>query len=309
MSRGRIRERALVCDTSGVCTSGIRRPDTGNRKPATGRARLVSVILFILLTGVVAAHAADLQLKTAVAFDRYVKAVETRLEKEVKSGPFLYLDSLPADKQKEEYERVRRGDVLMEKITHEGDLKAEVPDGLIHHWVGVAFIPKHTLAQVLSVMQDYDRHAEIYKPDVLRSKTLSHTGNDFKIYYRLFKKKVISVQLDTEHAAHFVPLGPTRLYSWSHSTKIAEVQDPDTPNAKEKPVGHDSGFLWRLNSYWRLEQKDGGVYVQCEAVSLTRDIPYGVKWLVAPFVTTIPRESLMNTMNATKAAVNKMPAK
>jgi len=267
------------------------------------------VILLVAIISIATAttYAADLQLKTVTAFDKYVQAVESRLEREVKGGPFLYMDSLPADRQKGEYERVRGGEVLMDKITHENDVKAEVPDGLVHHWVGVAFIPNHSLPQVLRVMQDYDHHADIYKPEVLRSKTLSHTGNDFKIYYRLFKKKVIAVQLNTEHAAHFVPLSPTRLYSLSHSTKIAEIDSPDTKDEKEKPVGHDSGFLWRLDSYWRLEQKDGGVYVQCEAVSLTRDIPYGVKWMVSPFVTTIPKESLMSTLTSTRKAVEKLP--
>jgi hypothetical protein len=255
------------------------------------------------------AMAADLRPNTIAAFDKYAQAVEARLEREAKSGPFLYLDSLPADKQKDTYAEVRRGEVLMERITQEGSLKAEAPDALIHHWIGIAFIPKHTLAQVVQVMQDYDHHAAIYKPEVLRSKTLSHNGNDFKIYYRLFKKKVISVQFDTEHTAHYLLLSPSRLYTLSHSTKIAEIEDPDTPNEKEKPVGHDSGFLWRINSYWRLEQKDGGVYVQCEAISLTRDIPYGVKWMVAPFVTTIPKESLMNTLTSTRQAVEKLPAK
>jgi hypothetical protein len=265
-----------------------------------------AAMLFFVIGAAGSAFAADLQPRTAAAFDKYAHAVEVRLEREAKSGPFLYMDSLPPDKQKDAFARVRGGEVLMEKITQEGDLQAEAPDGLIHHWVGVAFIPKHSLPQVIQVMQDYDHHADIYKPEVLRSKTLSHSGNDFKVYYRLFKKKVISVQLNTEHAAHFVPLSPTRLYSWSHSTKIAEIDSPDTPSEKEKPVGHDSGFLWRLNSYWRLEQKDGGVYVQCEAVSLTRDIPYGVKWMVGPFVTTIPRESLMSTLTSTRNAVEKM---
>jgi hypothetical protein len=269
---------------------------------------VIHIALLLIAALVTRSSAADLEPRTSAAFDTYVQRVEARLQREVKSGPFLYLDSLPADQQKQEYDKVRHGDIFMEKITHEGDLKAEAPGGLIHHWVGIAFIPNHSLSQVVQVMQDYDHHAEIYKPDVVRSKLISRNGNDFKIYYRLFKKKVISVQLDTDHAAHFVPLSPTRLYSLSHSTRIAEVEDPDTPNEKDKPVGHDNGFLWRLNSYWRLEQKDGGVYVQCEAVSLTRDIPYGVKWLVTPFVTSIPRESLINTLTSTRAAVEKLPA-
>ena len=52
-----------------------------------------------------------------------------------------------------------------------------------------------------------------------------------------------------------------------------------------------------------MVERDGGVYVQSEVVSLTRDIPAGLAWLIGPFVTSIPKESLAFTMEATRKAV------
>ena len=94
-----------------------------------------------------------------------------------------------------------------------------------------------------------------------------------------------------------------RWYSRSYSTRIAEVANADTPNEHEKPLGHDGGFLWRINSYWKFEEKDGGVYIECESISLTRDIPTGLGWLIKPFITSIPKESLEMTMGSTRAAL------
>jgi hypothetical protein len=61
----------------------------------------------------------------------------------------------------------------------------------------------------------------------------------------------------------------------------------------------DTGrVLWRLNTYWSYEERDGGVYVQVESVSLTPSIPYGLGWAVGPYVESIPRESLEFTLRA-----------
>ena len=179
----------------------------------------------------------------------------------------------------------------------------EAPDGLIHHWMGAVFIPCVTLRQTLDLVQDYDHHQEIYLPEVVRSKLVSRNGNDFKIFYRLRKKKVITVTLDTDHDVHYFPVDATHAYSRSYTTRIQEVANADKPDEFEKPVGKDSGFLWRLYSYWRFEEKDGGVYVECESVSLTRDIPWIVSPLVKPFVTDIPKESLQMTMGSTRRAL------
>jgi hypothetical protein len=114
---------------------------------------------------------------------------------------------------------------------------------------------------------------------------------------------VITVTLDTEHEVNFSPVDATHEYSRSTSTRIAEVERAGQPDEKEKPVGTDGGFLWRIDSWWRWEERDGGLYIECESVSLTRDIPTGLGWMIGPFVTSIPKESLQNTMNSTRSAL------
>ena len=113
-------------------------------------------------------------------------------------------------------------------------------------------------------------------------------------------KKGITVVVNSDHDARFTRDAPDRASSRIHSTRIAEVEDPDTPEEREKPVGHDGGYLWRLNSYWRFLERDSGVYIQCESITLTRGIPTGLGWLVRPFVTSIPRETLAFTLETTR---------
>ena len=99
-------------------------------------------------------------------------------------------------------------------------------------------------------------------------------------------------------AAVFIPLDAHRWYSRSYSTRIAEVDD-----GQELPPGEDHGFLWRLDSYWRFEERDGGVYLECEAISLTRSVPLGLGWLINPIIQSLPRDSLVNTLRETREAL------
>ena len=264
------------------------------------------LVLMLLVPQTPEVMSADLTPKTLEAFERYVQATEARINKELaRPGEFLDVEGLPEPQRSQALAMLKRGNVYMERLRtlDASGHRIDAPDGIIHHWMGAVFIPGVTLPQTLALVEDYDHHQDIYKPEVVRSKLLSHNGNDFKIFYRLRKKKVITVTLNTQHDVHYFPVDATHCYSRSYSTRIAEVADADTPQEHEKPIGHDCGFLWRMNSYWRFERKDGGVYVECESVSLTRDIPTGLGWLIEPFITGIPRESLLMTMNSTRSAL------
>jgi len=275
--------------------------------------RLCSAIslAFVLLLGASSPETpgvinVDLQPQTVEAFNRYIRATEARIEKEVaRPGAFLYLEGLPEPQRSETLAAVRKGDIYMDRL-HTQDASGreiEAPHGLIHHWIGAVFIPGATLRQVLDVVQDYDHHQDIYKPEVVRSRLIHRDGNHFQIFYRLRDKKIITITLNTNHDVEYFPIDANHCRSRSVATRIAEVADADQPGEHEKPVGHDGGFLWRLNSYWRFEEKDAGVYVEVESVSLTRDIPTGLGWLIGPFVTSIPRESLRMTLGSTRSAV------
>jgi hypothetical protein len=267
--------------------------------------RLLMVMALFVFGLISTAGAAELKPKTTAAFDKYVAATEARINSELRpGGPFLFIDALPKDARNDDYQRLKNGEILVEKQeTKAPGVTADVPDGMVHHWVGLAFIPGATLAQILPIVKDYDHRAELYKPDVTASHLISHTGNDYKFFLRLYQKRFTTAVFNTEYTAHWGQVDPTKVYSNSISTRINEVKDSDHPDGEEWPVGQGRGYLWRLNTYWRFEEKDGGVYMQCEALSLTRDIPYGLGWLIKPLVTKIPKESLNRALGQTRTVV------
>jgi hypothetical protein len=251
------------------------------------------VLAMALLPGFDMAIAAGLTPETTQAFERHIRTVEAQVDRRLASGQFLWLAEDTGRLQS-----LRAGQILAEPAAQ--DAETPVPHGLIHDWLGAVFIPGVTLPNVISAVQDYDRHKVAYGPEVVDSRLLSRTGNDFHVYLRLRKKKVITVTLNTEHDVRYQPIDATRYRSRSYSTRIAEVANAGSPGERELPVGEDHGFLWRLDSYWRFEERDGGVYVECEAVSLTRDIPAGLGWLIAPVIRDLPRESLIATLTSTR---------
>src|SRR5438094_6525140 len=177
------------------------------------------------------------------------------------------------------------------------------PVGIIHHWTGVMFIAKAKLDEVLRMLEDYNKHSVYYGPDVERSKIESREGDHFRVFLRFRRHKVITVVLNTEHEVQYFHDAPRKAHSRSSAVRIAEVENAGKRDEREKTPGDGDGFLWRMETWWRMEEKDGGVYVQSEVASLTRDIPKGLGWMIRPFVTDIPKESLTFTLEATRKAV------
>jgi hypothetical protein len=269
------------------------------------RARLhVSALIAVLGSSVLAqsaaaaAAAAELQSRTVQAFDRYVRLTEARLSR---GAPFVWIDGLAEAQRREAIEIVRKGELSIERLeTRDGGREIEVPGGMIHHWVGTAFVPGASVDQALAILQDYNAHQRIYAPTVATSRLLSRDGDRFRFFLRFVMKKGITVVVNSEHDAQFRRPAADRAEGWIHSTRIAEVENAGQPNEREKPIGDDGGYLWRLNTYWRLLARDGGLYIHCESVSLSRGIPLGLGWIVGPFVTSIPRESLTFTLDTTR---------
>jgi hypothetical protein len=262
-------------------------------------------LLACLLAAPGLSEAAELKPEAAAGFDRYVRLTEKRMRTDLQpGGTFLWVDGLPEARRDSVYAQLQRGEVVSARLKMTdpaGELRT--PGALIHHWVGTVFIPGVSLRQALATVEDYDHHSRYFSPEVAKSKTLEHTGDDFKVYLRLARKKIVTVVLDTEYEVHYEQIDAVRAQSRSYSTRIAEVAHAGEPDERQIPPGKNDGYLWRLNSYWRFYETGRGVYVQCEAVSLTRDIPAGLGWLIAPFIESIPRESLEFTLRSTRAAV------
>jgi hypothetical protein len=242
---------------------------------------------------VLAAHAA-LAPETMAAYRKYIAELETRLRAQNQSqSGFLWIDSDPARRS-----AVRNGEIVTQKIKAQ-----EVPGGMIQHWIGGELLPGATLAQVEQVDQDYADYSRIYAPDISRPKVLSHTGDRYVVSYRITKTKVLTAVEDTVHAIEYEPLGPGRLAMQSRSQSVRQVDDAGKPSEHVLPEGEGDGFLWAMNSYWRMQARDGGVYVECEAVTLSRAVPMGLGLMVNPILQSFAEESLKRTLEAKRQAV------
>jgi len=248
--------------------------------------------------------AADLEPQTISAYRHYLQLTEAKIDAELaRSDVYLWIDTAPPARRDAYYADLRKGNLVIERLETLDQGKAiAFPGALVHHWIGTVFIPGATLAQTLEFMQDYDHKKDYFSPDIQRSKILQRQGGDFLVNLRFYKKKVITIVDDTDHQVHYQVVDATHAWSRSHATRIQEVENAGEPNERLEPQGHDRGFLWGMDTYWRFQEKDGGTYVECQSVSLTRDIPTGLGWVVGPFVTSVPRESLTFTLVTARSA-------
>jgi hypothetical protein len=272
-----------------------------------GQASLRAALSFgvVLLSATTSVVAAELKPEAVAAFERYASAAEAAIAADIEDpNRFLrILHADPAARQTVE-EELRTGQVAVARLqTTEHGKRIEIPDGLVHHWLGAVFLRGVPIADAVALMQDYDRHAEVFRPAIAQSKTLERDGDRFHVFLRFSMKKVITVVVNTESTAEFRRLATDRVVSAIRSTRVQELEAPGTPQEREKPIGHDGGFLWRLNSYWRFLERDGGTYIECETLTLTRRIPVGFGWIIGPFVTSLPRELLASTLQTTRKAL------
>ena len=263
---------------------------------------LLTVSLLVLSLHAFVSPPFELQPRTRADFDRYAAATAERVEREsTPTGPFLYLQHASSDNGATALARLRAGQFIYERLqtfTSDGE-EIEIHDGLAHHWLGAAFVPGVSVDEALELVQSYDAHADIF-PEVERSRLLSKNGDTYRAFLRFRKHKVITVVMNTEHEARYVWVTPERAYSLSHSTRIQEVEGADTPDERELPEGEGHGFMWAMNSYWRFLERDGGTYIECESITLTRTIPYLLRWLVGPFVNDVPRASLQSLLEISR---------
>jgi putative flippase GtrA len=256
------------------------------------------------------AHAAgdgstDLQPRTLKAWAAYDDAVDKRYAAaSPASTPFFALDGYGAANWRD---AAKRGEVVMRQVERAapGGAEIEVPDGKIHHWIGAVFVPDLDIGRLLRLLSEQaGRESEHYE-DVIASKLLSRDGETHRVYMKLRRTKLITVTYNTEHTVVYRRIEQRRASARSVATKIAELEDAGTAQEREKPIGSDSGFLWRLNAYWRYEAVDGGVLIECESVSLSRSVPVLLKPFVTGMVERVARDSLERTLVSLKRVLSR----
>ena len=256
------------------------------------------ILVWLSMSAVGVAEAVELRPETLKAWNTYVRYTDERIQREIGSlEGFLAMDFFSAAERRACRKKLDAGEVCISKrqtVDDEGGV-IPVPHGMVHHWYGAILVPNASLERVVDFVQDYDRSAEYYD-EVEESQLLSRDGDRFEIFLRLKRKKVITVHYNTEHEVVYQKNETFGVFSRSVATRIREVANAGSPDEYEKPEGEDRGFLWRWRSYWRFAETSEGTLVECESVSLSRDIPAAARWLVRNFLDSVPRESLESTL-------------
>jgi hypothetical protein len=260
----------------------------------TLRALIVTLAYLGWLVAPSLSHGTELRQDTLLYWNAYLQAAHPQMASQT---PFLWVDQKP-----ERLQRVRDGEVLVSPVGKENP--KPVASGLIHDWVGAAFFPNASIKDVLSAARDYSNYKEYYKPTVIDSKSLGSDGPCEKYSMRVVNKEAVAqTALDMEYETCYFKIDDWRWYSTTQTTRVQEIRHQGRPDEQELPPDHGSGYVWRLYSVAKFEQRDGGTYVEVEAIALSRDIPMAVRWLVNPIVRRVSRNSMLISLQQTKEAV------
>jgi hypothetical protein len=281
---------------------------TGSEGRSGPGVRAVAVLIVALIVLTLPVGARELKPATLAAFEKYVKLTEARMAGEVKGEqPFLWVDRQAEAQRAQFYAQLKRGEVLAHRLeTRDGKAEVGIADGMIHHWVGTILMPGATLDKVMAFVKDYGNYSKYFAPTIVRSRVLSQTPDRFEVSMRTATKKVITVVIDADYVIEYRPIGEDRVYTRSAAKNLFEVGAAGTPQERRTPAEQGRGYLWRLNNYCSFEQRAEGTYEQCESISLTTDIPWYYSWIVSPFVTSVPRETLEFTLGRVRSGV-KLP--
>ena len=246
---------------------------------------------------------AVLQAKTAKDFARYVAAIEASAARDLKDNlPFLDVERQPPAQRAATLAALRKGEIIVTRGVARDDKSSEieVDGGLINHWRGTVFVPDVTLDEMLKVLQEpqTDKHKQ---EEVLSSRVVSRDGDKQKVFLRMRRTKWITAVFDSDYDVEYRRLSADRALSNSISTRIVEIEHVGTPRERALPEGNDRGLLWRLNTYWRYKQQDGGVLVEIESVTLSRSLPAIIGSLIRPIVNNTARESMTRTLAGIRA--------
>lgn len=259
--------------------------------------------MIVIAPGAQASEEAILKARTASDFAKYVAAVETRRARDIADNePFLDIERQAPAQLAKTMAALKRGEVIVTRgaARDASSNEVSVSGGLINHWRGTVFVPRVTLDAMLKVLQEpqTDKHKQ---EDVLSSRVLSRDGDTQKVLLRLRRTKFVTVVYDTEYDVTYKRISPDRAWSNSISTRVVEIENAGTPQERALPEGNDSGFMWRLNTYWRYKTFDDGVLVEIESLTLSRSLPMLIGPLIRPIVTSTARESMTRTLASVRA--------
>ena len=209
------------------------------------------------------------------AFNSYVGTVECAWINSI--GHKIGFIAPVASGRSDSEARLRKGELIIEQLTPSAG--ADLPGAMLHHWRGTGFVPGAAAADFERLMKDFNAYPQHFSPQVLQAKVLAQHGDLFHAAMRVRQKHVITVVMDTTYDITYGRLDARHGNSISRSTQIQEIGSPGTSSERALSAQRRARLPVALNTYWSYEERDGGLYMQIESVSLTRSIPNGLGWI------------------------------
>ena len=257
-------------------------------------------VAFLALAAI--AQAAELSPATVKAWNEYVASTRAYADQRVHGGEtFLWIDESP-----ERAARLRSGDVIVSPaVAH---TPQRVPSGMIHHWIAAAFIPESGIDRVIASLRQYDSYSQIYHPAVVRSKQLSDAAGEDRFSLLLMNKGAAKMAVDAEFTSSYSRSG-NRAWRIARATHLREIDNYGQRGERTLPEDQGAGYVWRFYSIFRMEEREGGVYLETELVALSRDVPASIEWLIAPMIRHVAKNALSAMLEDTRNAVINPPAR
>lgn len=246
------------------------------------------------------AHSAELSPTTVKAWNDYLSNAQASAESRLHGEKtFLWIDEAP-----DRAARLRGGEVIVSPASPRTPQR--VSSGLIHDWIAAAFIPESGIDRVMNALRQYDSYSQIYHPAVVRSRQLAEDGEEDRFALRLISHGMAKMAMDCEFASTFQRSG-NRAYRIARATHLHEIDDYGQRGERILPDDEGAGYLWRFYSVSRMEERDGGVYLETELIALSRDVPASIEWLIAPMIRRIAKGALSAMLEDTRNAVLNPP--
>ncbi len=257
-----------------------------------------AISLTLLFSG--ALRAAELRPATEHAWENYLAVADARMTDRT-HGTFLWVDE-----SDERLASVRAGEIVVAPI--QAKMPIAVPHGLVHHWIGASFIRGAHLEEVKTQLRNYERYDEFYAPTVKGVQVIDRDSDNDQARDRyvltvtsqsgLWKRAI-----EGEYTSNFAALDAHRCYALSHSVHVQEWSEYGTAQQHKLAPGEGSGYIWNLATISRFDERDGGVYIEVEAIALSRDIPASLHFLVDPIISRVARASLATSLAKTRKAI------
>lgn len=262
------------------------------------RFRTALIHLLIIFAAVGASHAAELNQQALAAWETYIAGAKLHMQERVTGkSPFLWVDEDPRRKQ-----QLNAGEIVVEPIGKGNPIS--VPHGLIHHWIGAVFIPGAKIQELSDVVGDYGRYSVIYHPTLIKAELLDSASDEQKFSIVWVQRiLLVTAAFYTELNWKYFAMNSRQGYMTFSTTRVQQIEHYGEKDERRLAPDEGSGYLWRLVSFARFEERDGGLYLELEVIGLSKDIPGSLRFLLKPVIDHVPRQALATKLEQTRQAI------